>query len=106
MSEPSNADIFQFMGRLDAKIDGHTERLVSIEAQTKKTNGRVNRLEERNRLADALIAYDKEHKPALVDAKDVPLRTNDPNFTKILLAIIGFCTVAVGAIAAIANAKL
>ncbi len=106
MSEPSNADIFRFMGKLDAKIDLHTEQLISIEEQTKKTNGRVNRLEERNRLADAIVAYDKEHKPVLVPASDVPVRTNDPNFTKILLAIIGFCTVAVGAIAAIANAKL
>jgi hypothetical protein len=86
MSEPTNADIFQFMGKLDQKIDAHTEELRAIKAQTIKTNGRVTALERRNEVADGILAYNKENKVVVVP--DPFPKMPNVDFSKIILALI------------------
>ena len=101
MNEPTNADIFRLLGKFEQRfddVDTHFKvvesRLDGIHTQTQKTNGRVNRLEARNELADEKIKWEKENDTP-VPVITTPTTTSEGkpvDFTKIILGLIGLST--------------
>jgi len=59
MSEPSNSEIMEKLGTIEARFD---IRLQDIYEQVKKTNGRVTRLEKWKEKLDIIADYTKENR--------------------------------------------
>lgn len=59
MSEPSNSEIMEKLGNMEARFD---VRLHDILEQVKKTNGRVTKLERWKEKLDIIADYTKENK--------------------------------------------
>lgn len=59
MSEPSNSEIMEKLGNMEARFD---VRLHDILEQVKKTNGRVTKLEHWKEKLDIIADYTKENK--------------------------------------------
>ena len=57
-NEPTNAEIYEKLGRIEAKFEG---RLSDILAQVQKTNGRVTKLEKWKDRLDIIADYTKEN---------------------------------------------
>ncbi len=89
---PSNNEIFMAIGALQEKVD-------AIHIQTKKTNGRVTRLEQWKEKADVIANYLKEHPAAL---EKTPQERQDvwTKREKTLLAIISSLITIVGGLIA------
>ena len=58
MSEPSNSEIMEKLGSIEARFD---VRLQDIYEQVKKTNGRVTKLERWKEKLDIIADYTKEN---------------------------------------------
>lgn len=58
MSEPSNSEIMEKLGNIEAQFD---QRLKDIYEQVKKTNGRVTKLEKWKEKLDIIADYTKEN---------------------------------------------
>lgn len=57
--EPTNAEIYEKLGRMEARFEG---KLVEIYKQVKATNGRVTKLEKWKDRLDIIAEYTKENK--------------------------------------------
>lgn len=57
MAEPSNSEIMEKLGNIEARFD---QRLKDIYEQVKKTNGRVTKLEKWKEKLDIIADYKKE----------------------------------------------
>lgn len=58
MTDPSNSELYEKLGRMESKFD---EKLSNILAQVQKTNGRVTRLEKWKDKLDVIADYRKEN---------------------------------------------
>lgn len=93
MHEPSNAEIYEKLGRIEAKFD---IRLKDILEQVQKTNGRVTVLEKFKDKAETIAEYKKEeftngHQEITID------------WQKILLYALGLLATALAIIGALAS---
>lgn len=59
MNEPSNSEIMEKLGSIEARFD---LRLTDIYEQVKKTNGRVTKLERWKEKLDIIADYTKENR--------------------------------------------
>lgn len=59
MSEPSNSEIMEKLGSIEARFD---VRLTDILEQVKRTNGRVTKLEKWKEKLDIIADYTKENR--------------------------------------------
>ena len=72
MSNPTNNDIMQTLLDINNQMGGMRSTLISVEEQTKKTNGRVTKIEEWKNAIQAVETYKKENAPATaITAKKV-----------------------------------
>jgi hypothetical protein len=94
--EPTNAEIFTAIGVLQQKLE-------EVYIQTKKTNGRVTRLEEWKKKADVIADYLKEH-PSL-EAKSTAPGPKAIDWQAIVLKLIGAITALAAVISAILVSK-
>lgn len=109
MNEPTNADIYKFMGRIDQRLDSMQGEIEGIHTQTKLTNGRVTKLERRNERIDDRVQWEKENEvnknlpatTAVAVADGGGVKMGD--FIKIILSLIGLATALVTALTLIAG---
>lgn len=92
MAEPSNSEIFEKLGRIEAKFE---TRLNDILSQTQRTNGRVTKLEKWRDRLDIIEVYKKENNTILVP-KEI-------DWQKIVLATLGLLGTALAIISFMAN---
>lgn len=57
--EPTNAEIYEKLGRIESRVE---DRLAQIYEQVKATNGRVTKLEKWKDRLDIIAEYTKENK--------------------------------------------
>lgn len=87
--EPTNADIFEKLGKLEAV------QIATLE-QVQKTNGRVTRLEKWKDRLDVIADYKKETSSST---------SNGIDSQKIIVAILGLLGTALAIILALTNGK-
>lgn len=88
--EPSNADLYERLGRMEATFN---DRLDDILKQVKKTNGRVTVLEKWKDRLDIIADYTKEN------GKTVPVI----DWQKIVLYVLGLLGTALAIISYLAG---
>lgn len=90
--EPSNSDLYEKLGRMEATFE---TRLNDILAQTQKTNGRVTKLEKWRDRLDIIEVYKKENNTVLIP-KEV-------DWQKIVLYVLGLLGTALAVISYMAQ---
>jgi len=78
MPEPSNSDLYEKLGRMEATFD---TQLKSILSQVQKTNGRVTKLEKWKDRLDIIEVYKRENGTVLLP-KEI-------DWQKLMLATLG-----------------
>jgi len=92
MPEPSNSDLYEKLGRMEAKFE---IRLNDILSQTQKTNGRVTKLEKWRDRLDIIEVYKKEN--------NVTLIPKEVDWQKIVLYVLGLLGTALAVISYMAQ---
>lgn len=92
MAEPSNSDLYEKLGRMEATFE---TRLNDILSQTQKTNGRVTKLEKWRDRLDIIEVYKKENNTILVP-KEI-------DWQKIVLYVLGLLGTALAVISYMAQ---
>lgn len=92
MAEPSNSDLYEKLGRIEAKFE---TRLNDILSQVQKTNGRVTKLERWRDRLDIIEVYKKENNTVLIP-KEV-------DWQKIVLYVLGLLGTALAVISYLAQ---
>lgn len=93
-TEPTNADLYERLGKMEANTNIQLESILS---QVKKTNGRVTRLEKWKEKLDIIEVYKKENGTILVP-KEV-------DWQKIVLYALGLVGTALAIISYMAQNK-
>jgi len=93
MSEPSNSEIMEKLGNIEARFD---VRLKDILEQVKYTNGRVTKLERWREKLDIIADYRKE------EIRDGQVE-KVVDWQKIILAIFGLLATALAIIGGLAS---
>ena len=95
MAEPSNSDLYEKLGRMEATFE---TRLNDILTQVQKTNGRVTKLEKWKDKLDVVAEYTKEEK---IDGKTVKV----VDWEKIVYYALGLVGTALAIVLAMATKK-
>jgi len=90
--EPSNSDLYEKLGRIEAKFD---VRLGDILSQVQRTNGRVTKLEKWRDRLDIIEVYKKEN--------NVTLIPKEVDWQKIVLYVLGLLGTALAVISYMAQ---
>lgn len=113
MSEVTNDSIFSAVMQLTKTVGAQGQQLDSlamevsqVHEQTKRTNGRVNALEQKNEVAEKVAVWQEKNNLSAAPVAILPAPKNyNIDFTKIIIAFVAFATAFVTALATIASFK-